>query len=31
MEVVLFDVTAEGFGTVGPWSFVAAFGHLNTP
>ena len=31
MEVVLFDVMAEGFGTVGPWAFVAAFGHLNTP
>ena len=31
MEVVLFDVVADDIGVVGPWSFVADFGHLRTP
>jgi hypothetical protein len=31
MELVLFDVEAEGFGMVGPFDFVADFGHLRIP
>jgi hypothetical protein len=30
-EVVLFDVSADGFGMIGPRRFVADFGHLSTP
>ncbi len=29
-RLVLFDVQAEGFGLIGPWQFVADFGHLPT-